>query len=212
MVRWAMLHVRHVRLAPARVVGDQQNVKWPGALRQRRGHVNTPLSQRRCRPSHASAPLAPAPIVGVRLASFRGAGGGFTLLEIMVVLVIGGLLIGLVVSHGPVRSARLETDGAARQLAGTFRLARAEAIANDRPVQVTIDPVGRRVWIDRQPASPLPPLVAVAVHNQAGGRAVSGFLFTPDGGASGGSVELSSPGHQVRLTVDWLTGRVKIGP
>ena len=73
---------------------------------------------------------------------------GFTLLELLVVVAIMGLLIGVVVFHGPPRSAGLQTRAAAGALAQTFRTARAAAIATGQNVNVAIDPQRRQFAAD----------------------------------------------------------------
>jgi prepilin-type N-terminal cleavage/methylation domain-containing protein len=64
---------------------------------------------------------------------------GFTLIEMIVVLVVLGLALGLVMTRGPVHSRRLELDATARQVAGALRLARSRAIAEERGVAVVLE-------------------------------------------------------------------------
>ena len=49
---------------------------------------------------------------------------GFTLLEVLIVVVILGLALGIAVSRGPVRSVALEARAAAADMARTLRMAR----------------------------------------------------------------------------------------
>ena len=123
---------------------------------------------------------------------------GFTLLEMIVVLVVLGLALGLVMTHGPARSPRLELDAAARQVAGALRLARSRAIAQERTVPVAFATGGYELDGDAAVswAADVTPM---------GDRVIS---FTPDGGSSGGRIVLRGGGHQVAIGVDWLTGRV----
>jgi type II secretion system protein H len=67
------------------------------------------------------------------------AAGGFTLVEMLVVLSVLALALALVITHGPVRSPRLELDAAARRVAGALRLARSRAIAEERTVVFALD-------------------------------------------------------------------------
>jgi len=39
-----------------------------------------------------------------------------------------------------------------------------------------------------------------------------GILFLPDGRSAGGSLLLASDAGQIRVTVDWLTGEVRLVP
>ncbi len=126
---------------------------------------------------------------------------GFTLLEMLVVLAVLGLMVGLVVARGPMRSAGLDARMAANQLAGTLRAARSEAIARDRPVAVAIDGGAGTVRVGT--AAP-----------RAVGATLSGLarplVFLPDGSSAGAAVIVAAGAIRKRVTVDWLTGRVSI--
>ena len=73
---------------------------------------------------------------------------GFTLIEVLVVLVILGLTAALVLARGPVRSAGMEARTAASEVAETLRLGRSVAIAGDRPAAVTLDVASHWLTLD----------------------------------------------------------------
>ena len=123
---------------------------------------------------------------------------GFTLIEMIVVLVVLGLALGLVMTHGPARSRRLELDAVARQVAGALRLARSRAIAEERGTAVAFGTGGYQ--LDGSAA-----VAWSADVSPTGDRVIS---FTPDGGSSGGQIVLRGGDRQVAIGVDWLTGRV----
>jgi general secretion pathway protein H len=134
--------------------------------------------------------------------------GGFTLIETLVVLVVIALAIGLVAMRGPGHSARLELDGAARDVAGLLRMARAQAIAHDRAVAVLLDPTAHVLRIDGTLHPALPAAIGVRlVPPPSGGNAI---VFAPDGSASGGRIDLVGKARTVTVNVDWLTGRVTV--
>ncbi len=124
---------------------------------------------------------------------------GFTLIEMIVVLAILGLMVGLIVSRGPLRSQRVDLDGAAREVVGSLRLARARAVAENRTVQWAIGTQG--FSLDGAAAHRLPPDVGAL-----GGRPIG---FAADGSSSGGRVVLRSGEREVVIDVDWLTGRAR---
>ncbi len=139
--------------------------------------------------------------------------GGFTLLEIMVVLAVLGLVMGLVLSHGPMRSRTLQTHAVAAEVARVLRGARGQAIGGDRPVEVVFDLAAHGLRVDGGKLQTLPPQVAIAVTaniTQTLGQRLAGFRFAPDGSASGGTVTLAEGGLRLAVGVDWLTGRVSI--
>jgi general secretion pathway protein H len=128
------------------------------------------------------------------------ASAGFTIIEVLVVLAVLALVLGLVITHGPVRSQRLELDSAARRVAGELRLARSRAIAEERTVVFALDAGGYR--LDRDA-----PTTWSADVSSEGNRRV---VFTPDGGSSGARIVLRDGDRAVAIGVDWLTGRVVV--
>jgi general secretion pathway protein H len=66
----------------------------------------------------------------------RRGNGGFTLIEMIVVIAVMAMIGGLVMMRQPWRSTGLNMDATERALAGALRLARSRAIAQDRAVSV----------------------------------------------------------------------------
>ncbi|HTU55208.1 MAG TPA: GspH/FimT family pseudopilin [Acetobacteraceae bacterium] len=128
--------------------------------------------------------------------------GGFTLLEMLVVIVVLALAVGLVVASGPSESPAASLESAASRVALGLRLARGEAIAHDHPVIVTIG--ARTLSIGTAPPTKLP----------AGASAIAGpvrVTFAPDGTAAGGPILLAAGDLRRRIAVDWMTGAVEEG-
>lgn len=146
----------------------------------------------------------------------RGGGGrtaaGFTLMEVLIVLVILGLVMGLVMARGPMHSRTLDVRAAASQVARLMRTARGQAIATDQPVEVVVDLRRHGVRLGTGPLQPLPrglEIHVTAKTEETLGTRLAGFRFEPDGSSSGGQVELLDPGGpRIQVGVDWLTGRV----
>ena len=138
---------------------------------------------------------------------------GFTLIEMIVVLVVVGLILGLVMARGPMRSRTLETRAAARAIAQSLRDARARAIAANHPVEFTLD-LGRHSFrVDAGAANELPPWLGLSVGTVPGGsfdNRIAGIRFAPDGSSSGGQIEVASGKLRLDIGVDWLTGRVSV--
>jgi general secretion pathway protein H len=137
---------------------------------------------------------------------------GFTLLEMIVVLAIMGVVIGVVVTRGPQRSRGLETRAAAGVIAQALRSARAQAIERGTTVEVAIDPARHEMAADGGRVRALARDMAVAVLPPAlpGPGATRIISFAPDGSASGGEILLGSGKRQLRISVQWLTGQVKV--
>lgn len=137
---------------------------------------------------------------------------GFTLIEILVVIAIMGVIMGLIIGRGPMRSRGLEARAAAGSIAQSLRAARAQAIATDRNVQVAIDPARHAFAPDGGRAVAISPELTLAVGPPIlrGPGTVRLIRFSPDGSSSGGQVLLGTGRHRIGITVEWLTGQVKV--
>lgn len=137
--------------------------------------------------------------------------GGFTLLEMLVVVAVLGLGLGLVVTRGPVRSPTLALQAAVSEVAQGMRAARSRAIATNVPVRFIVNTALCSIRIDgdaptvlRQPLA----LSVIAVSDEAPGGSSAAIRFYGDGSASGGRVEITDGQRHAQVGVDWLTGRV----
>lgn len=145
----------------------------------------------------------------------KGPGGaGFTLVELLVVLLILGLLTALAAPHLGRLVPRLEAKASARQVAAVLREARGLAIRDNREVAVVVDldsrlvviaPRGRRVELAQDLGLRLL-TGTVEVIDDGSGR----IRFYPDGTSTGGRVTLTDAEHDYDVVVDWLTGRVAV--
>ena len=139
---------------------------------------------------------------------------GFTLLEILIVLVIGVLLVALVPPLLSGMSGATELRGAARQLAAGLRNARNEAVARQQEAVLTLDLERRRFGVTGDPREiALPESVALKLYTAQSellDGTIGGIRFFPDGSSTGGSITVSGPKLAYRVNVDWLTGAVAI--
>jgi general secretion pathway protein H len=139
--------------------------------------------------------------------------GGFTLIEILVVLAVLGFAVALIAAYKAPWSATLDLKGAAAEVAQGLRLARAEAIARDRPVEFALDLAHHSYRVGDGPVRPLPGHFAIQLLTIAGEQLAPGaaaIRFNPDGSATGGRISLSADHRQIAVGVDWLTGRVSV--
>ncbi|HET6306245.1 MAG TPA: GspH/FimT family pseudopilin [Rhodopila sp.] len=129
---------------------------------------------------------------------------GFTLLEVIVVIVIMAMVASLVLVKQPWHSTGVNTDATVQALTGALRLARSRAIAEDRAVPVVTG--ARGFSVDGAAAWVLPSEVVLSP---------SQVIFLPDGGATGATILLFAGERRVAVEVNWLTGRVRsqeLGP
>jgi general secretion pathway protein H len=133
---------------------------------------------------------------------------GFTLLELLVVLVVMSLLIAAVplVMSGGVSALALKAE--ARDVADAMRHARGRAIAINEEVVFSLDAdsgryavtPGRRAGVlsEGTEAFMLPKSAAGTVR------------FFPDGGSTGGRITISKDRRRYELRIDWLTGQITV--
>jgi general secretion pathway protein H len=141
------------------------------------------------------------------------AAAGFTMIEVVVVLVILSLALALVIGYGAPARSGLDLRGSAAALASGLRLARSEAILNNRAVVFDLDLAGHRFHSGSGPVRHLPPSLAIELLTISGERrsANAGDIrFNPDGSSSGGRISLADGRRKIMVGVDWLTGRVSI--
>ena len=130
---------------------------------------------------------------------------GFTLLEMLVVVAILGLVASLIVMRGPARSPALEIRAAAGDVAQALRATRVQAIEQGRPVDFLLDATRHQyVTTGARPRALHAPM------NVAITAPARGIGFAPDGSSSGGQITVADAGHTAVVSVDWLTGRVRI--
>ncbi|MDF1486409.1 GspH/FimT family pseudopilin [Ramlibacter sp. H39-3-26] len=137
---------------------------------------------------------------------------GFTLLELLVVFAIIGLVLGL----APIAFQKLQESAQYRETLRTMlsdlRVARSRALLEGREIRFNLDLSARNYGIDGRPMKPLPAVLqfhAIVAGIELGSDGKAAIRFLPDGGATGGSIEVLRPsGSGIRLRVDWLSGSV----
>lgn len=140
-----------------------------------------------------------------------GRQGGFTLLEMIVVIVLAAVALSLVSFSLSRGLDGLRAREAGRDLSLALRMARARAISDGEPTRVEFDMAGRRYQAPGQPAHALPPRMtlrlttAAALHMGERGS----IQFYPDGSSTGGNVLVEGDGRAWRVNVAWLTGDVR---
>lgn len=137
--------------------------------------------------------------------------GGFTLLEMLVVIVLIAVAVGLV-SYGITRGLdNVRAREAARTLALTLRGARTQAMTSGQPASVNFDLAARHYLPPPGHLQPLPDGMNVQLTTaqvlRQGQRA--DVVFFPDGSSTGGSIRLSKDRRTWRVDIAWLTGDVR---
>jgi len=140
---------------------------------------------------------------------------GFTLLELMLVLVIAALAVGLVPPLLSAAMPGLQLKSTAREMAAALRYARDQAAARQSEAVVLLDLEEHHYTVSgRNKTFAIPDGLEVeldTVASELTGDRSGGIRFYPDGSSTGGRVTLSRGERSFKVDVDWLTGRVQIG-
>ncbi|MEO7741773.1 MAG: GspH/FimT family protein [Usitatibacter sp.] len=144
----------------------------------------------------------------------RHLAAGFTLLEVLVVLVIGAVMYAMILGV-PFRGASVaDLKSAARTLASGLRQAQSMAMVSRRDAVLTVDMEAREYLLAGETeARRLPKdieLKLFTAQSEIASDTKGGIRFYPDGSSTGGRLTVKAGERQYLVDVDWLTGRVSI--
>ena len=138
---------------------------------------------------------------------------GFTLMEMLLVLVIAVVAMALVVpnlSKG-IDSVRLRSS--AREIASSFRYLRGYAVSHHTESEFNINVENNRYKITgRNKSYQVPSSIRIRLitaDSEISGQDNGTIRFYPDGSSSGGRVTLESGKNRRLVDVNWLTGNVE---
>lgn len=140
---------------------------------------------------------------------------GFTLLELMVVLVIGAIAYTVILGvpfRGP---STADLKAAARTLASGLRQAQTTAMSTRRDAMLTLDLEAREFEVSgTEGARTLPKEIELKLftaQSEVTSERKGAIRFYPDGSSTGGRITVASGERKYLVDVDWITGRVSIG-
>ena len=139
---------------------------------------------------------------------------GFTLIEVILVLVIGAVMYAVILSV-PFRGASsADLKAAARTLASGLRQAQTLAMTTRKDMSLTLDLESHEFTVTgdatiRQLPKDLQLKLYTAQSEVASDRR-GAIRFYPDGSSTGGRITVASGERKYLVDVDWLTGRVSI--
>jgi general secretion pathway protein H len=142
-----------------------------------------------------------------------GIARGFTLVELMVVLVIISLVMGLVATSMSRNISGAEARAASRNLLASLRYTRARAIIDKEEKVFEVNTENRSYQAPGRKLIELPEGVDVTIttaRSEFTSESVSGIRFFPDGGSTGGHIELMVNDREYRVNIAWLTGEAKM--
>lgn len=142
---------------------------------------------------------------------------GFTLVEVLVVLVILGIGAAVVVPALPRIAEEDPLARSAEEVTLLLRRARRTALERGAPVALTVDTQASRYWVEIYEKMEWRPLVEDQVVLSPGvsltaetGRAR--LVFRPDGSAQGDPLGVRDGGRGTRIAVDLWLGDARAAP
>jgi len=138
---------------------------------------------------------------------------GFTLVELLVVLVIASLVLALVGTSISRNISGAEMRNAARKVAASLRYTRTQAILSKSEQVFLLDTEQHTYQAAGREAEKLPDGMNVELNtarSELTSETVGGIRFYPDGGSTGGNVRLEANGRVYQVNVAWLTGEASL--
>jgi len=138
---------------------------------------------------------------------------GFTLLEMIVVLLIIAMMAGLLGTSVVGRLDSVKVATAARDLTASLRYTRSQAILHREEKYLEVDLDKRSYLAPGRPAVVLPEsmeLKLLTAQSEVSSDKVGRIRFFSDGGSTGGRVTLISGGREWKVKVSWLTGEIEL--
>ncbi|MEJ8569032.1 GspH/FimT family pseudopilin [Elongatibacter sediminis] len=138
---------------------------------------------------------------------------GFTLVELIVVMVLASIVLGLVGTSISRSVSGAEMRTAAREMAASMRYTRTRAILDKQEHVFLVDTESRSYSAPEREPVELPEgmeLQLTTARSELTSENVGGIRFYPDGGSTGGNVELEANGRIYRINIAWLTGEASL--
>ncbi len=142
-----------------------------------------------------------------------GRAGGFSLFELMVVMILVSLLfavVGVSVSRS-IQGA--EIRNASREVVAGIRHTRGQAIIKRQQQVFQVDADAKTWTAAARDSVEIPDGLDITINtarSELTGENAGGIRFYPDGASTGGSVELQAGERTWEVEVSWLTGEVSI--
>jgi general secretion pathway protein H len=138
---------------------------------------------------------------------------GFTLFEMILVLVVAALVAVVAIPNIQPAIASMELQSATRDVASALRHTRGQALSRGRMEEFVLN-VNQNFYKvpGRHKPYKLPSMVKLKLFTAdfLMSEGQGSILFYPDGSASGGRVTLEGAGKSRLVDVNWLTGAIVI--
>jgi len=137
--------------------------------------------------------------------------GGFSLIELVAVLVLIALVFAMVTLSFSKSLASAKIQAASRDLVAALRFTRGQAIVKGKSTSLELDVENNRYMTPGRRVVALPPnmrMTMLTADNEVTGANSGRIRFFPDGASTGGHISVYMGKEEWRINVDWLTGAV----
>jgi len=136
---------------------------------------------------------------------------GFTLLELLIVLVIMVGAVGVATPFFARSMGTVNLNSGARELVVLLKKVANEAVITSESVRFKLDHENRLYKVSNDKKQyPWPKEIAVSLTAPARDFDTNMIVFYPDGTTSGGRVLLKAEKRAYEIDVNWITGRVSL--
>lgn len=138
---------------------------------------------------------------------------GFTLMEVMIVMVLVALILGLTTAFFAHSLTSTRSRTTVRDLKNSLRYARGLARTSGVPKVLSIDLDGKKFWITAKKAREIPKDMEISVLDPVSGEVRSGvyrIVFYPTGNTPGTVITLSGRKGSSTIYLDPILGSVAI--
>ncbi|KAA9130773.1 type II secretion system protein GspH [Marinihelvus fidelis] len=138
---------------------------------------------------------------------------GFTLVELVVVMVIAALVMGLVATSMSRSITGAEQRQAARKMVAALRYTRTQSIIKKEENRFEVNLEERSYLAPGRKPVTLPEGIEIQLttaRSEVMDDQVGGIRFFPDGGSTGGRIDLSVNDRLYVVNVAWLTGEASL--
>ncbi len=136
---------------------------------------------------------------------------GFTIIELIVVLIIVLLGMTVVGANFSKVSPALQLKTVGGEVISALRLARTQAVSTQQAVSVRFNLYENTYQVQGQQTLKLPEdltLSLVILRKNYAGNEIASIIFYQDGSSSGAQVLLELANHKKQIDVNWLTGKI----
>jgi len=138
---------------------------------------------------------------------------GFTLLELLIVLVIIVLGFSVVAINASSGHRALEHKAAVRDIVSALRYARGQALMTHQETEVSFNLADNSYTVSgRDKVYTIPEFIEVTVvtaQSEITGEGQGNVRFFADGSSTGGRITLEREGYAWRVDINWLTGQIE---